>query len=255
MAGQYAARWRLGQSIILAAWLGVLLVGHSRAQEAMDHLLEQVDRVRTPEGSFVMQVTIRTQEPGKPEQVHGYEVFIQGAQQTLVRFTSPAAERGKSLLMLGQDLWAYLPTVGKPIRIPLAQRLVGDVANGDLARLNFAGDYTATLQGSEMFEGHDSAILHLTAKSKALTYGTIRLWVAKDTAHPLKAEFFTLAGQLLKIGRYTHYALVAGRLRPTQMVLNDHVQAGLVSTLEYRDMQARDIPDKFFNKNYLKHLE
>lgn len=255
MAGQHTGRWRWVLSASLGGWLSLLLLGHSGAQEAIEQLLERVDRVRTPEGSFVMQVTIRTQEPGKPEQVHGYEVFIQGAQQTLVRFTSPAAERGKSLLMLGQDLWAYLPTVGKPIRIPLAQRLVGDVANGDLARLNFAGDYSATLQGSEMFEGQDSAIVHLTAKSKALTYGTIRLWVAKDTAHPLKAEFFTLAGQLLKSGRYTDYALVAGRLRPTRLVMTDHIHAGLVSTLEYRDMQARDIPDKFFNKNYLKHLE
>lgn len=221
----------------------------------MEHLLEQVDRVRTPDGAFVMQVTITTQEPGKTDQVHGYEVFIQGAKQTLVRFTSPASERGKSLLMLDQDLWAYLPTVGQPIRIPLAQRLVGDVANGDLARLHFAGDYAAILHGTEPYEGEDSLVLHLTAKRKTLTYGRIHLWVARATAHPLKAEFFTLAGQLLKSGRYDNYALVAGRLRPTRLVLTDQAQTGRVSTLEYRDMQVRDIPEKFFHKNYLKHLE
>lgn len=236
--------------LVVAAWqMNWLRSDAGGAQEAPNRLLEAVDRVRTPEGAFVTQVTISTREPTKPEQVHGYEVYAQGARQTLVRFTSPASERGKSLLMLDQDLWMYLPTVGQPIRIPLAQRLVGNVAHGDIARLNFAGDYEDTLLDSEVVEGQECYLLHLTARTKTLTYGTIRLWVAKATAHPLQAEFFTLAGQLLKRGRYTQYALVAGRLRPTQLVLVDQVRTGLVSTLEYRDMQAREIPEKFFNKN------
>lgn len=227
----------------------------SPAQENLEHVLEQVDRVRTPAGALAMQVTITTQEPDKAAKVHRYEVLIQGPRQTLVRFLDPPSERGKSLLMLDQELWAYLPTVGKPIRITLAQRLVGDVANGDLARLHFAGDYTAALEGTEMVAGEESLILRLNAKSRSLTYGSIRLWVARATHHPLKAEFFTVSGQLLKSGRYQGYALVAGRLRPTRLVLMDHVHRGSTSTLAYEDMESRDIPEKFFNKNYMKQLE
>lgn len=88
-----------------------------------------------------------------------------------------------------------------------------------------------------------------------MTYGAIRLWVARANSQPLKAEFFTLSGQLLKIGRYENYAMVAGQLRPTRLVLIDRVHVGRASTLEYHGMQVRDLPEKFFHKNYLKNLE
>ena len=73
--------------------------------------------------------------------------------------------------------------------------------------------------------------------------------------HPLQAEFYALSGQLLKIGLYENYASVLGELRPTRLVLIDQVRQGLVSRLEYRNMQTQEIPAKFFNKNYLKNLE
>ena len=47
--------------------------------------------------------------------------------------------------MKGHDLWIFLPTVSQPVRLSMSQRLTGQVANGDLARANFAGDYTAKL--------------------------------------------------------------------------------------------------------------
>lgn len=35
----------------------------------------------------------------------------------------------------------FMPDVSQPVRLSLAQRLTGQVANGDLARANFASDY------------------------------------------------------------------------------------------------------------------
>lgn len=239
----------------MSLWLCLALGAASAAQETANSILEKVDRIRSPQGSFVMQVTITTQNGAQAEQVHSYEAYVQDANQTLVRFTSPSSERGKALLMLEQDLWVYLPNVGKPIRIPLAQRLVGNVANGDIARLNYAGDYDATVSGSDALDGHETHVLDLTAKTKGMTYGKIRLWVVKENFRPLKAEFYALSGQLLKIGLYENYTPVLGELRPTSLVLIDKVRTGLVSRLEYRDMQTQDIPAKFFNKNYLKNLE
>jgi outer membrane lipoprotein-sorting protein len=225
------------------------------AQDSANAILEKVDRVRTPSGSFVMQVTITTQHPGKADQVNVYDIYAQDTTKTLVRFVSPPAERGKALLMVEHELWIFIPNIGKPLRVSLAQRLVGDVANGDVARLNFAGDYDATVDGTEVVNGAERLILTLTAKTRGLTYGKVRLWVAKDTYHPLQAEFFALSGALLKVGRYENYAVISGQLRPTLLVLVDKMRTGMVSTLEYREIKPQEIPPQFFNKNYLKDLE
>ena len=247
---------RLGGCVMWVAVVVSLLLGLPlAAQETANAILEKVDRVRTPPGSFVMQVTITTQHPGKADQVNVYDLYVHDAAKTLVRFVAPPAERGKALLMLGQDLWIFLPNIGKPLRVSLAQRLVGDVANGDIARLNFAGDYDATVDGTEVVHGAEHLILTLTAKTKGLTYGKVRLWVAKDTYQPLQAEFFALSGALLKVGRYENYTVIHEQRRPTRLVLVDKMRPGMVSTIEYREITPQEIPPQFFNKNYMKELE
>lgn len=49
------------------------------------------------------------------------------------------------LLGVGGDLRVFMPDVSPPTRLGLAQRPIGEVANGDLARANFAGDYMPRL--------------------------------------------------------------------------------------------------------------
>jgi hypothetical protein len=48
---------------------------------------------------------------------------------------------------------------------------------------------------------------------------------------------------------------MAGRTRPTRLVMHDALRSGEESILEYSDMRLRDLPDKMFTKDYLKRLE
>ena len=48
---------------------------------------------------------------------------------------------------------------------------------------------------------------------------------------------------------------MAGRLRPTQLVMTDALRAGEQSVLDYSGMKLRDLPDKVFTKDYLKKLD
>ena len=77
--------------------------------------------------------------------------------------TEPPAERGQIILMKGRDLWVFMPEVSQPVRISLAQRLTGQVANGDLARANFAGDYNPKIIGTEKIGTDTFQILELIA--------------------------------------------------------------------------------------------
>ncbi len=54
-------------------------------------------------------------------------------------FLQPDSEKGRSTLRLDENMWLYLPEVGKPIRITSMQSVVGGVFNNsDIMQLDFS---------------------------------------------------------------------------------------------------------------------
>jgi hypothetical protein len=157
--------------------------------------------------------------------------------------------------MKDRDLWIFLPTVSQPVRLSLAQRLTGQVANGDLARANFAGDYAPRLVRTDTIDGQRYYVLELTAADRGVTYQRVMYWVRESTSAPHRAEFYSVSNRLLKTCVFEKFERVLGNLRPTRLVMEDALHPGEVSTLDYSGMKLRDLPDKVFTKDYLKRLE
>ncbi|HZP88366.1 MAG TPA: outer membrane lipoprotein-sorting protein [Burkholderiales bacterium] len=218
-------------------------------------IVEKADQVRFPTGGFEVAVAITTTSPGGTPEARKYKVLSKGNENTVVMVTEPAADRGQIMLMKGRDLWVFLPNVSQPVRMPLAQRLTGQVANGDLARANFSGDYVPKLLRTEKIDGESMYVLELTAVDRGVTYHRVLYWVRQANFSPYKAEFYSVSDRLLKSCQYEGYRQIAGRSRPSKLVMQDALRKGEESVLEYADMKARDIPDKIFTKDYLKRLE
>ncbi len=243
------SRLALALSLLLAA------ASPAPAQQAAD-IVRDADRFRRPAESFVWQITITSHEAKKAPSVDGFEVFVKGAGRSFVRFVAPPRNVGRSLLALGRDLWIYLPDAGKPVRIPFSQRLVGQVANGDIARADYAGDYDPALAGEESLGGVACHVLDLKARSKEVTYAAIKYWVTKEGRRPLKAEFYAGTGTLLKTGQFGGFKDVgAGRMLATQLTLVDAIRKDRHSVLDYGSITIRDLPEKYFDKNYMKSLD
>jgi outer membrane lipoprotein-sorting protein len=220
--------------------------------------VEKADQVRFPPGGFQVDVDIVTTRSGQraetPE-TRKYRVMSKGNENTIVLLLEPASERGQSMLMRGRELWIYMPNVSQPVRLALAQRLTGQVANGDLARANFAGDYHAKLLRTEAVEGEKYQVLELTAVDRGVTYQRVLYWVKQDNGWPYRAEFYSQSNRLLKTCRYEGFRKMAGKVRPTRLVMEDALRQGEQSVLEYSDMKLRELPDKMFTKEYLRRLE
>lgn len=217
-------------------------------------IVEKADLVRFPAEGFQVDIAINTNQPGQQVETRKYRVLQKGNENTVVMVTEPASERGQIILMKGRDLWVFMPEVSQPVRISLAQRLTGQVANGDLARANFAADYHPKVLRNETIKGENYLVLALTAVDRSVTYQKVIYWVNEKNAWPLKAEFYSLSNRLLKKSSYENFQMLAGRLRPTRLVMEDALRSGEVSTLEYREMKLRELPDKVFTKDYLKKL-
>ena len=239
--------------LVLAALTG--LAAPACADEAAD-IVRDADRFRRPAESFVWQITITSQEARKSPSVDGFEVFVKGSGRSLVKFVAPPRNVGRSLLALGRDLWIYLPDAGKPVRIPFSQRLVGQVANGDVARADYAGDYAVTLLGEEAVEGVACHVLDLKARTKDVTYAAVKYWVSKEGRRPVRAEFYAGTGTLLKTGTFEGFKeVVPGHVLATRLTLVDGIRKDKSSVLDYGSIVVRDIPDKYFDKNSMKSLD
>jgi len=218
-------------------------------------IVEKADEVRFPVKGFDTHVTIASTTDDGETEMRKYRVLSKGNENTIVRAVEPASEAGQMLLMKGRDLWIFMPSISQPVRLSLSQRLTGEVANGDLARANFAGDYIPKIVRTETLDGEPTWVLELNAVDRGVTYHRVMYWVRQGSFRPAKAEFYSLSDRLLKTATYSEYRQLAGRERPTRLVMEDALHKGQKSVLDYSDMRVRELPDKMFTKDYLKHLD
>ena len=218
-------------------------------------IVEKADQVRFPAEGFQVDIAIANVQSGQTTETRRYRVLSKGNSNTVVMVTEPASERGQIILMKGRDLWVFMPDVSQPIRLALSQRLTGQVANGDLARANFAADYNPKILRSETIGNESYHVLELTAVDRGVTYQRVVYWVRQKNNWPFKAEFYSLSNRLLKTCNYENYQTMQGRPRPTRLVMIDALKSGEQSILDYSAMKLRDLPDKVFTKDYLKKLE
>jgi len=223
--------------------------------ESAQSILDKTDEIRFPRESFQVDVSIKTTASEQIIEERTFRVLSKGNENSIVMTTEPASERGQTILMRGRDLWIYMPNVSQPIRLSLSQRLTGQVANGDIARANFSGDYNPELLRTESIDGNDFFVLELIAKDRGVTYQKVILWVNTSNYWPYRAEFYSLSNRLIKTAHYENFQMTLGQLRPTRLIMEDELRKEEISTLDYFQMELRDLPDKIFTKNYLKRLD
>lgn len=255
---------RILNILLLAALAGACSSGgyaYAQAEDSLESdqlaksILEKADEVRFPTRGFDVLVMVTSTGGNASPDPRKYRILSKGNENTIVLTMEPAEERGQILLMKARDLWIFLPSVSQPVRLGLSQRLTGLVANGDLARANFAGDYQPRLIRTEVIDGQPVYVLELTAIDRSVTYHRVLYWVRQSNYWPQKAEFYSLSDRLLKTCVYENFRPLAGRPRPTRLVMQDSLRSGEESVLEYADMRLRDLPDKMFTKDYLKRVE
>jgi hypothetical protein len=239
--------------ILLAQSSGKTLAQTSSQKLSADQILQRSDMSRNGWDSYAVHTTIENFEDGKLKDKGGFDVTMKGMNKTLVKFLN-ADVKGQYLLMIEDDMWLYMPDTRKPIRITPLQRLMGDASNGDVARTRYAEDYSATLLREEVLDGTPCYVLDLRAKRDGATYNRIEYWVAKGTDRPKRAEIYLTSGKHYKTIDFDKYEEINGRTLLTQMTITDRLRSGRTTIMLYDSYGPKDLPDKYFNKDYLEKL-
>ena len=226
---------------VLAIFAGVL--AHA---ENSSEWVKVADQIRNPSESYTMKIKV---EDGSEE--HIYEVFLKGQNQTLIVTKEPARDKGRNMLMQERDFQSYIPNLKRSMKLSLSQKLSGQVANGDISRTRWFGDYDVRVDAASKDPKTD--LLILKANKPNLTYEWIHLKLEKKTHRPVEAEYIGLNGKtILKKATFLDYKTMEGAERPTTLKIQD--PAGQTSFIRIQAMQKKDLADSFFTVRNMETL-
>jgi len=217
-----------------------------------NQLLAQVDRNLNPE-SFESYRKLINIEPNGREKEFVLFTVKKGKEKIAALFISPASEKGRSTLRLDENMWLYIPNVGKPIRITSLQSVIGGVFNNaDILRLDYAEEYNV----EEVEDLGDEYLLHLKAKTNTVAYDQLRMWADKEKRLPKKIECLTQASMLIKTIYFKQIKDFGGGIvRPSVIETDSPLHQGYKSVMIFAGIKQREFKDEVFTLAFLPNLE
>jgi outer membrane lipoprotein-sorting protein len=213
-----------------------------------DEILRQVDRKLNPEAYEMYRKLINVEPDGRKKEFVLFSVK-KGRDKMVALFLDPPSEKGRATLRLGDNMWLYIPNVGKPIRITSLQSVVGGVFNNaDIMNLDYSVEYSV----EKATEDAKAYMLELKAKSGAVAYDRLKMRVDRATLTPTEIEAYAASGLLIKTLRFSDIKDFGGGVRrPATMETDSPLHKGYKSIMLYANIKARTLPDEVFTLDYL----
>jgi outer membrane lipoprotein-sorting protein len=226
--------------LALAAPLALALDG--------DAILRQVDRKLNPESYEMYRKLINIEPDGRKKEFVLFTVK-KGRDKMVALFLDPPSEKGRATLRLGDNMWLYIPNVGKPIRITSLQSVVGGVFNNaDILNLDYSVEYAVDKAAEE----GRTYLLELKARSGAVAYDRLKMRVDRASLTPTEIECFAASGLLIKTLRFKDMKDFGGGLkRPATMETDSPLHKGYKSVMLYGSIKSRTLSDEVFTLDYL----
>ena len=174
---------------------------------------------------------------------------------------SPAKEKGTVFLKRENEVWNYIPSIERTIKLPpsmMMQNWMGtDFTNDDLVqRSSITDDYTNTIIGNEIIDGLDCWIIELIPnEDAAVVWGKLMMWIDKRDYMQLKTQFFDEYDEMTSIMTGKVIKSFDGKNLPAIIEfvpLDKEGNKTIVERLVWKfDI---DINERYFLPNYMKNL-
>lgn len=170
----------------------------------------------------------------------------------LIYITEPARDKGTVTLKREKEVWNWIPSVQKPVKIPpsmMLQSWMGsDFTNDDLVRTSsYVNDFKHKILGEEKIDEHLCYKIEMIPKPSAgVVWNKIITWVTKNSYLQLKADYYDEEGFLVKTFIGSKIKKMDGREIPTQWEMVSNIDDGNKTILTYNKLQFDLKIDKTF---------
>lgn len=190
------------------------------------------------------------------------KAWSKGDNYSMILVTSPAKEKGTVFLKRLKEVWNWLPSIERNIKLPpsmMSQSWMGtDFTNDDLVKeASTVLDYEHTLLGKEIILDKECYKIQMIPKpSAAIVWEKVIVWIDTIDFLQLKAEFYDEDGELVNIMISSDIKELGGRKITSKIEMIPIDKEGNSTVIIYNTIVFdKPINDDFFTTRNMKQLE
>lgn len=187
--------------------------------------------------------------------------WIKGREYALTLVTAPANEKGQTFLKRNNNMWHWMPSIGRLIKLPPSMMSEGwmgsDYTNDDILKeSSIVVDYDHILIEEEEVNNRLCYKLKLIPKEDAaVVWGKVLKWISKEHFMQMKSEYYDEDGELIRTEIASKVKEMDGRMIPAHVEIIPEDEEGKKTIITMDDIKFnRDIPDSFFSQQNMKRV-
>ncbi len=229
-----------------------------QGQDAKEIIRKSEENVRgTKSAISVMSIVVK-----RPKWTRTIEMKIwqKGSKYSMVLITAPAKEKGTAFLKKDKEVWSYMPSVEKAIKMPpsmMMRNWMGtDFTNDDLVKeSSMTDDYNQKIIGDSTILARKCYKIELLPKPEAaVVWGKVILYIDKKDFIQLRSEMYDEDEYLINVINSFDIKMMDGRLIATKMVLIPVEKKNQKTILIIKNIQFdKPLEDSFFSIQNMKN--
>jgi outer membrane lipoprotein-sorting protein len=218
---------------------------------------DEKNRGKTSQGEMTMTI-IRP----KWERSISMKTWSKGDNYFVIYITAPAKEKGQVFLKVDREMWNWVPSISRMIKIPpsmMMQSWMGsDFTNDDLVKQSsIVVDYDHTLLAEENIRGMDCYKIELIPHEEAaVVWGKIISWITKDGFNLWRSEYYDEDGYLVNTETSSNIQQMGDRKIPTHVEMIPADDPEKKTIMDFKNLIFNNpIDDNFFSKQNMKRVK
>lgn len=249
------------QKLVLTIMMSILMIGAYAQGDAQAKAIvkkaHEITLGETSKSTMTMQIV-------RPEWSRSVSMqsWSMGVDYYIIYIMSPARDKGQVFLKRENNMWNWIPSIGRMIKIPpsmmMSSWMGSDFNNDELMKeSSLVKDYTHQFDGEEEIEGYSCHKIVLTPLPTApVVWGKVILWISTEKSFTLKSEFYDEDEKLINVQTASKIKNFGDRELPSYMEMIPVNKEGhkTIMTIEKAEYNVKDINEKMFSQQMMKRI-
>lgn len=184
-----------------------------------------------------------------------------GEDYSMVLITAPAKEKGQVFLKRKTEMWNWIPSISRMIKLPpsmMSQGWMGsDYTNDDMVNEGaIVNKFTHKLLRKEKIDKQECYVIEsIPNKESDIIWGKKITWISKGTYLPLKSESYDEEMYLVKTETASAIKKMGGKMIPTIYTIIPEDEPGQKTILKIISIEFnKEIKESFFTQQNMKRV-
>lgn len=247
------------KKIILSLIALLLLQFNNLFAESAKNIVQKANELIRANSSY-SEISMKIIKPDWSRELE-MKVWSLEPDYSLVLITKPAKDKGTVFLKREKEVWNWVPTISKVIKIPpsmMLQSWMGsDFNNDDLVRQSsIVEDYDHEIIMEEKYEGYDCYKIQLNPKPEAgVVWGKIVMWITKKGYLQLRADYYDEDDFLIKSMIGSNIQKMGGRIIPAHWEMIPLDKPGQKTVMDYIKIEFNiNKKPSFYSQKNMKRI-